>query len=111
MRNFSTFLCAAAVILAAAACDATKSSNPLSPERSYFWRARAGDGANTGPYSSAASFDVFTPIIIDPPSPVSPAINATGQSVRPTLVVGNASHSGPVGAINYQFEISDTETF
>src|SRR5437763_2783046 len=43
----------------------------LAPEHSYFWRARAQDGANTGPYSAPGAFDVFTPIVIDKPGLVS----------------------------------------
>ena len=83
----------------------------LAPERSYFWRVRAQDGANTGPYSDAATFDVFTPIVIEQPGPVAPAVNAVQQPIRPTLVVSDSAHSGPVGAISYLFEVSDTESF
>ena len=83
----------------------------LAPERTYFWRSRAVDGANEGPYSTAATFDVFTPIVIERPEPMAPAVNAVQQPLRPTFVVSNAPRSGPVGAINYQFELSDTEVF
>ena len=41
--------------------------NALAPERSYYWRARAQDGANTGPFSSAAFFNVFTPVVLGKP--------------------------------------------
>lgn len=85
--------------------------DPLAPEHSYFWRVRAEDGANTGPYSTAASFDVFTPIVIDPPEPVSPAVNALGTPLRPTFVVNDVHRSGPVGAISYLFELSDSAAF
>jgi hypothetical protein len=85
--------------------------DPLAPEHSYYWRVRAEDGANTGPYSSAAAFEVFTPIVIDPPDLVSPVVNAVGTPLRPTFVVNNVRRSGPVGAIAYLFELSDSASF
>jgi hypothetical protein len=83
----------------------------LAPERSYFWRARAQDGANTGPYSAPAAFDVFTPIVIGPPTLNSPAINAVLSTVRPKFILGNSSRSGPVGNLSYVIEVSDTDSF
>jgi hypothetical protein len=83
----------------------------LAPEHSYFWRVRAQDGANTGPYSPVANFDVFTPIVIEPPDLVSPVINQVGTPLRPTFVANNARHSGPVGPLTYLFELSDSGSF
>jgi len=83
----------------------------LAPERSYFWRVRAQDGANTGPYSAPAGFDVFTPIVINPPGLVAPAVNAVLTTVRPKFVLGNSTRSGPVGNLNYVIEVSDSDTF
>src|SRR5206468_13027365 len=78
----------------------------LAPERSYYWRARAQDGANTGPYSTPGAFDVFTPIVINPTPLVSPAINAVLTTVRPKFVFGNVARSGPVGVISYVIEVA-----
>src|SRR4051812_14989328 len=33
----------------------------LQPERGYYWRARAGDGANSSEYNGPFPFTVFTP--------------------------------------------------
>ena len=85
--------------------------DPLATGRSYYWRARAEDGANTGPYSAPANFDVFTPIVIEAPQLVSPAHNTRVTSLRPTFTVNNAPRSGPVGPISYVIEVSDTDTF
>jgi hypothetical protein len=85
--------------------------DPLATGRSYFWRARAEDGANTGPFSTAANFAVFTPIVIETPEPVAPAMNATVSTLRPQFVVNNARHAGPVGALSYTLEIADSFTF
>jgi hypothetical protein len=83
----------------------------LASERSYFWRARAQDGANTGPYTSAASFNVFTPIVIGAPGLISPLNDVTVNSVRPRFSFSNASRSGPVGAITYSVQVSASPAF
>ncbi len=83
----------------------------LAPERSYFWRVRAQDGANTGPYSPTANFDVFTLIVIESPELVAPAVNVVGEPLRPTFVVNNSAHSGPVGSLSYLFELADSDSF
>jgi hypothetical protein len=83
----------------------------LAPERTYFWRARAGDGANTGPFSEAAAFNVFTPIVIREPRLTAPGINAILSTNKPTFVVNNVERSGPVGSITYAVELADSENF
>ena len=85
--------------------------DPLATGRSYYWRARAEDGANTGPFSAPANFDIFTPIVIESPELVSPAPNAMVASLRPAFTFNNAARSGPVGPFAYVIEVSNTETF
>jgi hypothetical protein len=85
--------------------------DPLATGRTYFWRARAQDGANTGSFSPATSFDVYTPIVINEPGLIAPAPNATVSGLRPQFVIANAPRSGPVGAINYLIEIADSAAF
>jgi len=79
-------------------------------QRSYYWRARAQDGANTGTFS-ATNFQVFTPIVIDAPGPVSPPANSTVANLRPSFTINNAPRSGPVGAISYLIELADNAAF
>jgi len=83
----------------------------LATGRSYYWHSRAEDGANTGPYSPAASFNVFTPIVIGQPVPVSPINNVKTDNNHPTFQFNNAPRSGPVGAIGYVIELADTDSF
>jgi len=73
--------------------------------RTYFWRARAEDGANTGPYAAVSHFEVEEPVVIQAPVLVSPISGMTIPSLRPQLVVNNAARSGPHGTLFYQFEI------
>ncbi|HMD36874.1 MAG TPA: hypothetical protein VKH42_17995 [Vicinamibacterales bacterium] len=85
--------------------------NALAPERSYYWHARAQDGANVGDFSAMRTFAVYTPIVIGRPTPVSPANGTTTTNTRPTFVIGNAPHSGPAGAITYTVQLADSESF
>jgi hypothetical protein len=76
---------------------------PLGAGRTYYWRVRAGDGANTGPYSAASHFAVVDPVRIEPPTPLEPLGDITTN--RPNFVVRNSSVSGPAGDVIYRFEI------
>lgn len=82
----------------------------LAPEHTYFWRAKADDGANASEYSPAVSFQVYTPVIIQPPAPRAPSAGAIVTSLRPALVVANATSSGPLtGALHYVFEVATNQ--
>ena len=88
-----------------------KLPNALAPERSYYWRARAQDGANTGPYSSAAFFNVFTPVVLAKPILQEPVANATAATLQPVFRFANAPRSGPAGPITYEIQLADNEAF
>ncbi|MCX6551317.1 MAG: hypothetical protein NTY02_10000 [Acidobacteria bacterium] len=83
----------------------------LAADRTYFWRAKAEDGANASPYSAAVSFAVVNIAVIQPPVPVAPIGGATTSSQSPQFSVQNSSRTGPAGAISYTFEISENESF
>src|SRR5262245_38025808 len=85
--------------------------DPLAADRGYYWRARAQDGANTGPYSGVANFNVVTPIFLGQPTPLAPLQGAIVTSVRPRIVFGNIARSGPAGPLSYLVEISTTDSF
>jgi hypothetical protein len=85
--------------------------DPLATGHTYYWRARAVDGANEGPYATATAFDIFTPIVIEPPTLVSPGVNVTIDTLRPRFTFANALRSGPVGAISYLIEVAENDAF
>jgi hypothetical protein len=85
--------------------------NALAPERSYYWRARAQDGANTGPYSAAAFFNVFTPVVLGKPILQEPVGNVTAASQQPILKFANAPRSGPAGPITYEIHLAENDAF
>lgn len=78
----------------------------LSTPGVYYWRTRAADGANTGPYSAARSFELAEPVVIEPPAPISPA----GQidTLTPVFVVRNGRVSGPAGPVTIVIELALT---
>ena len=47
----------------------------------YWWRTRAEDGANTGPYSPVKSFQVLAQVILAPPTPSAPSNGSTDHRV------------------------------
>ncbi len=88
-----------------------KLSDALASGRTYYWRAQAVDGANSSAVPAGVNFDIYTPVVIGQPTPVSPVGGAKVSSIRPTLTVTDPSRSGPVGTITYNFQVSDTQTF
>ena len=85
--------------------------DPLASGRTYYWRAQALDGANTGPVSPTAFFTVFTPIVIEKPRPESPINNVRLDNFQPEFTISNAPRSGPVGPVRYVLEVADTDSF
>lgn len=78
----------------------------LTGGRTYYWRVRALDGANTGSFSNGAMFKVVIPVIIEPPVPMSPVGDATTANRSPQLVVRNTAVTGPAGAVIYYFQLA-----
>ena len=86
-------------------------SDALGTGRTYYWRARAQDGANTGLYSGFAHFSIYTPILIDRPTPLAPVNNVVVDSAVPRFTIGNAARSGPVGSFSYILELASSDSF
>lgn len=76
----------------------------LPAETTYYWRARAADGANTGPFSAVASFRVLEPVVLGAPTPLSPIGQISG--IRPDFRIRNGSVSGHPGNLFYRIEIA-----
>lgn len=71
------------------------------PDRTYFWRARAQDGANTGTFAGPFSFTIFTPVVFQVPGLASPTEGETVTSLTPRLVITNATRTGPATNVRY----------
>ena len=77
---------------------------PLASGNTYYWRARASDGANTGPYSAVSAFNVVDPVVIETPTPLEP--NGNISTNRPDFKLRNGKISGPAGTVIYRVEIA-----
>jgi hypothetical protein len=78
--------------------------------QSYYWRAWAEDGANTGAIASSA-FDIYPHAVVNPPTAASPINGATAPSTTPAIVAGNAATVGPVGFLSYEFQVATDQAF
>ena len=79
-----------------------KIPEPLAPGFTYYWRARAQDGANSGPYSAVANFKMVAPVVIEPPTLLEPTGNINTN--RPEFKVQNGKFSGTPTVI-IRFEV------
>lgn len=77
----------------------------------YWWRARAEDGANTGPYSAAKSFQVLAPVVLGPPVPESPIGGAPIAGNVPAFQIRAGERSGVTAAIEYTVQVSTAASF
>lgn len=78
--------------------------------QAYSWRARAEDGANTGPFATS-SFEIYPNAAVSAPVAVSPVNDADAGSTTPTLVAHNAAIVGPVGYLGYEFQVATDQAF
>jgi hypothetical protein len=85
--------------------------NKLQAGRVYFWRIRAEDGANESDWSAPSAFEVLQPIVIGVPNPLAPVGNVRVTTANPQLRVGNGVSTGPYGALQYNFQVSQSPAF
>jgi hypothetical protein len=78
----------------------------LADGRTYFWRARAYDGANTGPFQVGLNFEIQHPSRLFNPQLLEPVNGQTSTSERPHLKVRNAARQGPILNVNYAFQVA-----
>jgi hypothetical protein len=82
----------------------------LAEGKGYFWRVRAVDGANTGPYSPPSLFSIALTVRIETPVPLSPVRRDVIAGTRPTLVVQNTAVTGTSGVM-YRFDLAADQNF
>ncbi len=88
-----------------------KLQDKLSLGRTYYWRAWAYDGANTGAMAASRSFDVYPPVVISPPALASPANGSQLTALGVGLTIQNAARSGPAGNVRYFYQVATSQTF
>ncbi|MCU1384387.1 MAG: hypothetical protein JWL71_3084 [Acidobacteria bacterium] len=78
--------------------------------KTYFWRARAMVGSQTGPYTPVQAFGVGAAVTLGTPVQASPGAGATVGG-QPTLTVNNVARTGQPGQIVYRFEVAASSAF
>lgn len=78
--------------------------------RSYYWRARAEDGANLSTYASAA-FEVLPRAFLNPPPMRSPVGGVVTTTRRPALTVGRADRNESIGYVRYEIHVATNPAF
>jgi hypothetical protein len=78
--------------------------------RNYYWRARAEDGANSGPFVSL-QFEVLPRPVLQPPVALSPVNNEVLATNRPTLRLRASDRNSAVGRVMYEFQIAQDGAF
>jgi hypothetical protein len=77
----------------------------------YWWRTRATDGANTGPYSAPVRFQVLAQVVLAPPIPSSPSNGSTISGLTPEFRIKAGARSGVTDDIEYVLQVSNNSTF
>lgn len=77
----------------------------------YWWRTRAEDGANTGPYSEVKSFNVLAEVVLAPPIPSSPSNGGTVSDNTPAFKIKAGNRSGVTADIEYIVQVSNNSSF
>jgi hypothetical protein len=83
----------------------------LDAERTYYWRVKADDGANSSEYSTVANFDLVVPVVISAPEAVSPGGGAAVTSRTPELRVNNGRVQGRAGEVHVHFIVATDASF
>jgi hypothetical protein len=77
----------------------------------YWWRTRAEDGANTGPYSATKSFNVLADVTLAPPIPNAPSNGSTVSDLSPDFRVKAGNRSGVTADLEYIVQIANNSSF
>lgn len=78
--------------------------------RTYYWRARAEDGANTGPYTTA-QFQLLPRALLGAPVQIAPVNNERTGTRQPTMFAGPPERNEAVGGLVYEFQIATDAAF
>jgi len=77
--------------------------------RTYWWPARAEDGANTGEWSKAVNFVAVAPVVLGAPTALSPSGSIT--VVNPEFRVNTGGKSGPYERVVLNLQVANDAGF
>jgi len=93
-----------------AAGQSTITLDHLSPSTTYYWHVKTAAADNPGVTSSAQTFSVGPPLVIQAPTAVAPLADTLPHK-RPTFTVSNATRTGPAATLTYQFDVATDASF
>jgi hypothetical protein len=105
-----TAIIASVEVPQAAGARTTTMLPALAPNARYFWRVGSTAGAVTSPFSAPLTFTIGPRVVFGAPTLLQP-LAGTFVTLRPTMVVTNATRTGPAGTIVYRFDVSTSSTF
>jgi hypothetical protein len=77
--------------------------------RTYWWRARAEDGANTGEYSKVVSFVAVAPVVLGTPNTFSPS--GAIDTLAPVFQISSGGKSGPYERVIWTLQVANDQAF
>lgn len=77
----------------------------------YYWHSAAVIDGVKGVMSPTRTFTVQPNIVFSPPAPGNPTNGGTASDARPTFTVVNSTHTGPAGAVFYEFQVATSSSF
>jgi hypothetical protein len=77
----------------------------------YYWHTAATIDGVKGAMSPARTFTVQPNIVFSQPGAPAPGDGGTASDARPTFSVANATHTGPVGSVAYEFQVATSSSF
>jgi hypothetical protein len=83
--------------------------DPLPTGRTYWWRARAEDGANVGDYSKVISFVAVAPVVLGTPVGVAPVGSIT--TTAPSFQVNSGGKTGPFERVILTLQVANDPGF
>jgi hypothetical protein len=78
--------------------------------RPYYWRARAEDGANTGPFTTV-QFEVLPQPLLGAPPLISPINNTKTANRTPTFTVGSPERNAAIGKLTIEVQAAIDQAF
>ena len=78
--------------------------------RSYYWRAKGDDGANSSTYATS-SFEVLPRALLTVPGVIAPVNNERVPELRPTLKLSHSQKNAAVESVMYFYVVARDQAF
>jgi hypothetical protein len=107
--GFSSIVFKRTGVAAGAGITTLQLPDALATGRTYWWRARAEDGANVGDYSKVVSFIAVAPVELGPPAAAAPS--GVILTTEPEFKINAGTKAGPSERIVHYLQVSNDPAF